>query len=82
MQDTLLLRGCQAGLLVGGMLLILIGIGVSTALIRPLALLAVSGAIAGLIHEARMRSRGQGDSIVAVLLPIAGALSGTFILLN
>jgi uncharacterized protein YcfJ len=75
-RETLLLRGCQIGIVISGLLLILIGIGVHAAVI------GVWGAISGLIYENKRRRRGEGDSVVAILLPIAGALSGTFVLLN
>jgi hypothetical protein len=81
-RETLLLRGCQIGIVISGLLLILIGIGVHAAWLQALAVIGVSGAISGLIYENKRRRRGEGDSVVAILLPLAGALSGTFVLLN
>jgi hypothetical protein len=81
-RETLLLRGCQIGIVISGLLLILIGIGVHAAWLQGVAVIGVSGAISGLIYENKRRRRGEGDSVVAILLPIAGALSGTFVLLN
>jgi hypothetical protein len=81
-KEALLLRSCQAGILISGTLLILIGIGVHAAWLQALALIGVSGAISGLIYENNRRRRGEGDGIVAVLLPLAGVLSGAFALLN
>ena len=81
-RETLLLRSCQIGIVISGLLLILIGIGVQAAWLQALALVGVSGAISGLIYENKRRRRGEGDSAVAILLPLAGVLSGAFALLN
>ena len=80
MQDVFLLRWSQAGLLLCGLLLILIGAGVRTAALPSLLALALTGVAAGILHEHKARRRGEGDGFAALLLPIAGGMSGTFAL--
>jgi hypothetical protein len=74
-RETVLLRWSQLGVLMCGLLLIMIGVGIHAPWLRTWLLLALSGAIAGLIYEHRLRQRGEGDSI-AILLPLASGLSG------
>ncbi|HEY3700423.1 MAG TPA: hypothetical protein VGK97_13890 [Spongiibacteraceae bacterium] len=75
-----MLRWSQTGMLLCGLLLIMIGIGVQAPWLRMLTQLALSGAIAGMIYENRLRRRGESDG-VAILLPLAGGLSGVFALI-
>lgn len=58
----------------------MIGEGVQTPWLRTLTQLAISGAIAGVIYENRLRQRGESDGI-AMLLPFASGLSGVFALI-
>lgn len=82
MKATLLLRGSQFSLVIGGLLLILIGSGIHTEWIRPLVFATIVGGIVGFIYEAQLRRRGEGDDIVALLLPAAGMVSGIFVFIN
>lgn len=74
-REIILLRWSQLGLLLCGLLLIMIGVGVQAPWLRTLMQLAISGAIAGVIYENRLRRRGESDG-VAMLLPFVGGLSG------
>ncbi len=82
MHEVLLLRWCQAGIILCGILLILIGSGVQIRWLHAAVLVVASGVIAGLLYEGRRRLRGEGDGLVAMLLPLAGGLSGMFALLH
>lgn len=73
-REIMLLRWSQLGILLSGLLLIMIGIGVQTIWLRTSLLLALSGAIAGLFYEHRLRQRGESDG-VAALLPVASGVS-------
>lgn len=73
-REIMLLRWSQLGILLSGLLLIMIGIGVQTIWLRTSLLLALSGAIAGLLYEHRLRQRGESDG-VAALLPVASGVS-------
>lgn len=80
MRETFLLRWSQTGMLLCGLLLIMIGVGVQAPWLSTLTQLAISGAIAGMIYEQRLRQRGESDG-VAMLLPLASGLSGVFALI-
>lgn len=80
MKDTLLLRTCQLGIAVGGILLILSGYGIHTGWLRLPALATLAGAIAGLCYEGRRSRRGEGEGILALMLPMVGVISGIFAL--
>lgn len=80
MSETVLLRWSQIGMLLCGLLLIMIGVGVQAPWLRTLTQLAISGAIAGLIYENRLRRRGESEG-AAILLPLVGGLSGVFALI-
>ncbi len=75
LREIILLRWSQIGMLLCGLLLIMIGAGIHAAWLRTWLQLALSGAIAGLIYEHRLRQRGEGDGI-AILLPLVSGLSG------
>lgn len=81
MKDTLLLRICQLGIAVGGILLILSGYGIHTGWLRLPALATLAGAIAGLCHESRRSRRGEGEGMLALMLPMVGVVSGIFALM-
>jgi hypothetical protein len=84
MQDIFLLRWSQAGLLLCGLLLILIGAGVRTASLPSfpsLLALAFTGVAAGIAYEHKLRQRGEGEGMASLLLPIAGGMSGAFALM-
>jgi crotonobetainyl-CoA:carnitine CoA-transferase CaiB-like acyl-CoA transferase len=80
MKDTLLLRSCQLGIAVGGILLILSGYGIHTGWLRLPAFATLVGAVAGLCYESRRTRRGEGEGIQALMLPVAGVVSGIFAL--
>ncbi len=73
-REIMLLRWSQLGGLLCGLLLILIGVGIQMIWLRTSLLLALSGAMAGLLYEHRLRQRGETDG-VAALLPVASGVS-------
>jgi len=73
-REIMLLRWSQLGGLLCGLLLILIGAGIQMIWLRTSLLLALSGAIAGVLYEHRLRQRGETDG-VAALLPVASGVS-------
>ena len=79
-REIVLLRWSQTSVLLCGLLLIMIGAGVQAPWLRTLTQLAIGAAIAGMIYENRLRQRGESDG-VAMLLPLAGGLSGMFALI-
>jgi hypothetical protein len=79
-REIVLLRWSQIGMLLCGLLLIMIGVGVQAPWLRTLTHLAISGAVAGMIYENRLRQRGESSG-VAILLPLAGGFSGVFALI-
>jgi hypothetical protein len=81
MKDKLLLRICQLGIAVGGILLILSGYGLQTGWLRLPAIVTLAGGIAGLIYENRLSQRGEGQGPAALMLPTAGLISGIFALM-
>ena len=81
MRDILLLRWCQASIVLCGVLFIAIGSGIAQPWLPLLALLALSGALAGAIHESRQWRRGESSGALSLLLPLIGGASGTFALL-
>lgn len=81
MQDIFLLRWSQAGLLLCGLLLILIGVGVRVTSLPSLLALAFTGIAAGILYEHKLRQRGESEGVLPLLLPIAGGMSGALALL-
>ena len=79
--QRLLLRSCQLGIVIGGAALIALGCGATADWLRPLALCAAGGALAGLVYQSRQRRRGRDEGLLAFALPVAGMLSGLFTLL-
>ena len=80
-REILLLRWSQLGVLLCGLLLIMIGAGIHAVWLRTWLELALSGAVAGLVYEQRLRQRGEGDGL-AVLLPLASGAAGMLALLT
>ena len=81
MRDVLLLRWCQVSIVLCGLLFIAIGSGVTLPWLPPLALLSLSGALAGALYEKSQRGRGESEGMLPLLLPAIGGVSGTFALL-
>lgn len=77
----MLLRWSQISIVLCGLLLIMIGVGIHALWLRTSLLLALSGAIAGLIYELRLRQRGESDGFAA-LLPVVSAISGIVALIT
>lgn len=73
-KDVMLLRWSQFGGLLCGLLLIMIGTGIHAPWLRTCLQLALSGTLAGLYYEHRLRQRGESDGIAA-LLPVASGVS-------
>ncbi|MDB6063469.1 MAG: hypothetical protein JWM78_3572 [Verrucomicrobiaceae bacterium] len=80
MREVLLLRWSQAGLVLCGLVLIAIGSGVHIPLLATLVGIVLTAAAAGVIYEGKLLRRGEGDGLFALLLPIAGGLSGVYVL--
>lgn len=81
MREMLLLRWCQISVALCGLFFIVIGSGVALPWLPPLGVLALSGALAGAIHESRLWRRGESSGAVALVLPLLGGVTGTFALL-
>lgn len=82
MREILLLRWSQAGIVLCGLALIAAGSGVHVPLLTALLGIALSGAIAGVIYESKLRRRGEGDGLLAIVLPVIGGMSGVYALLT
>ena len=82
MREMLLLRWCQASVILCGVLLIAIGSGVARPWLPLLVLLALSGTLTGALHEKMRRVRGESEGLVPLLLPALGGVSGAFVLLT
>lgn len=81
LRADLLLRWSQAGIVLCGLALIAIGSGRSVPWLAAILTVALSGVVAGLIYEVQQRRRGAGDGAFAVLLPLAGGVSGIYALM-
>ena len=82
MREELLLRWSQAGIVLCGLALIAVGSGVHVPLLTALLGVALSGAIAGVIYEGKLRRRGEGDGLFAMVLPVIAGMSGLYALLT
>lgn len=82
MREILLLRWCQASVLLCGVLLIAIGSGVAQPWLPMLVLLALSGTLTGALYEKMRRVRGESEGFVPLLLPALGGISGAFVLIT
>ena len=60
---------------------ILSGYGIHTGWLRLPALVTLAGGIAGLCHASLRSRRGEGEGIAALMLPVAGMVSGIFALM-
>lgn len=80
-KEMMLLRWSQGGVLLCGLLLVMIGAGINPPWLRTCLQLALSGAVAGLIYEHRLRQRGESDGIAA-LLPVVSGVSGMLALIT
>ena len=78
MSPILLLRWSQTGLILCGLLLIATGSGVQLPWLSALIPLALTGAIAGVIHEGQLWRRGESQEWLPLLLPVVGGFSGAF----
>ncbi|HET8711072.1 MAG TPA: hypothetical protein VFM32_06840 [Spongiibacteraceae bacterium] len=73
-REIVLLRWSQLGALLCGLLLIMIGVGIQAPWLRACLQLALTGTMAGLFYEHRLRQRGESDGFAA-LLPVASGVS-------
>lgn len=80
-QEVVLLRWSQFGMLLCGLLLIMIGVGIHAAWLRTPLLLVFTGAVAGLLYEHRLCQREESDGFAA-LLPTASGVLGMFALMT
>src|SRR5690606_20325541 len=82
MREVLLLRWSQIGIVLCGLALIAIGIGLPVPSLAMLLGIALSAIGAGLVYELMLNRRGEGDGAMAMLLPLAGGLSGVYALMT
>jgi hypothetical protein len=82
MREVLLLRWSQAGIVLCGLALIAVGSGVRVPALAMLVAVALSGAVAGVIYEGKLHRRGEGEGLLAVLLPLIGGMSGVYALVT
>lgn len=82
MREVLLLRWSQIGIVLCGLALIAIGIGLPVPSLAMLVGIALSAIGAGLVYELMLNRRGEGDGAMAMLLPLAGGLSGVYALMT
>jgi hypothetical protein len=80
MREILLLRWSQAGIVLCGLALIAIGSGLQVPLLTALVAVALSGAVAGIIYEGKLLHRGEGEGLLAIVLPLVGGMSGVYAL--
>jgi hypothetical protein len=80
MREIMLLRWSQAGIVLCGLALIAVGSGIRIPSLTTLVVIALSGVVAGVIYESKLHRRGEGEGLLAVLLPLIGGMSGVYAL--